>query len=130
MEGEAAVLHHADTLSPAGHGAVVRYQHHGQATFPPHGLKQANDLVSRVLVEVAGRFVGQQDLGLLDQGAGDGDPLLLAAGQLAGDVPQPVPEADGLQGDRGLREDGGAVTRPGSETPRQIRAWPRYLNES
>ena len=25
---------------------------------------------------------------------------------------------------------GGAVTRPGSETPRQIRAWPCYLNES
>ena len=29
------------------------------------------------------------------QRAGDSDPLLLAAGQLAGPVPQPVAEADG-----------------------------------
>jgi hypothetical protein len=32
--------------------------------------------------------------------------------------------------EQGLRDDGGAVARPGSETPRQIRAWPCYLNES
>jgi hypothetical protein len=30
------------------------------------------------------RFVEQQDLGLVDQGAGDGDPLFLSAGQQAG----------------------------------------------
>ena len=33
-------------------------------------------------VEVAGRLVGQDDPRLADQRAGDGDPLLLAAGQL------------------------------------------------
>ena len=33
-------------------------------------------------------------LGLLDQGAGDGDALLLAAGQLGGQVPGPVAQAD------------------------------------
>ena len=59
-EAQAAVLHHADALGPAGHGAVVGYQ-----------------------------------------GAGDSHPLLLAAGQLPGHVPQPVAEADGLEGDRG-----------------------------
>jgi hypothetical protein len=39
-------------------------------------------------------LVGQQDLGRLDQRAGDGDSLLLAAGQLGGQVPGPVAEAD------------------------------------
>ena len=39
----------------------------------------------------------EQDLRLLDQRPGDGDPLLLAAGELAGHVPQPVAEADRLQ---------------------------------
>ena len=34
-------------------------------------------------VEVAGRLVGEDDLGARDQGAGDGDPLLLPAGELA-----------------------------------------------
>ena len=33
-------------------------------------------------VEVAGRLVGQQQARLVGQGAGDGDALLLAAGQL------------------------------------------------
>jgi len=32
-------------------------------------------------VQCAGRFVQQQDGGVLEQGAGDGDALLLAAGQ-------------------------------------------------
>ena len=30
-------------------------------------------------VEVAGRFVGKDDLGLVDEGAADGDTLFLAA---------------------------------------------------
>ena len=41
-------------------------------------------------VEVAGGLVGEDDLGPGHQGAGDGDPLLLAAGQLRGPVRQPV----------------------------------------
>ena len=50
-----------------------------------------------VLVEVAGRLVGQQHRGLLDQGAGDRHPLLLAAGQFGGQVAEPLAEADGGQ---------------------------------
>src|SRR5271165_4520940 len=95
LEGEAAVLHHADALGAAGYGAVVGDEHHGQAALPPHGLQQADDLVPGVLVEVAGRLVGQQDLGFLDQCPGNGHPLLLAARKLAGHVAQPVAEAYG-----------------------------------
>jgi hypothetical protein len=42
-------------------------------------------------VEVAGGFVGEHDLGPGDQRAGGGDPLLLAAGQLARAVVEPSP---------------------------------------
>ena len=49
-------------------------------------------------VEVAGGFVGQDQRRLGDQRPGDGDPLLLAAGQLAGPVLDPVGEADPVQG--------------------------------
>jgi hypothetical protein len=45
-EAEAAVLHHADALGAAGHGAVASDQHHGQAALPPHGLEQAGDPAS------------------------------------------------------------------------------------
>ncbi len=35
-------------------------------------------------VEIAGRFVGQNNLGLVDQRARNTDPLLLTAGELGG----------------------------------------------
>ena len=44
-------------------------------------------------VEVAGRLVGQHDRRLADERAGDRHALALAAGELAGPVPQPVAEA-------------------------------------
>ena len=37
-------------------------------------------------VEIAGGFVGEDDFGVGDDGAGDGDALLLAAGELVGVV--------------------------------------------
>ena len=37
-------------------------------------------------VQVAGWFVGEQDGGFVGEGAGDGDALLFAAGELAGEV--------------------------------------------
>ena len=69
--------------------------------LPPQLLQQGDDLVPGVLVEVAGGLVGQQHLGLLDQGAGDRHPLLLAAGHLGRQVAQPVAEPDRLQRGRG-----------------------------
>ncbi len=45
--------------------------------------EELEDHLAGVRVEVAGRFVGEDDLGIVDQRAGDGDALLLAAGKLA-----------------------------------------------
>ena len=47
-------------------------------------LEHAHDFDARLAVEVAGRLVGQQQRRLVDQRAGDGDALLLAAGKLVG----------------------------------------------
>ena len=44
-------------------------------------------------VQVAGGLVGKEQARPVDEGAGDRDSLLLAAGELAGVVPQPVSEA-------------------------------------
>lgn len=40
-------------------------------------------LVGGVRIQIAGRFVREQNLGLVRDGAGNGDTLLLAAGQLS-----------------------------------------------
>jgi hypothetical protein len=66
-----------------------------------------------VAVEGTGRLVGQQNRRPVDQGAGQGDALLLAAGQLAGAVVQPAAQADRLEHSPG----GGAALggRPAGE---------------
>src|SRR5207244_740707 len=71
---EKAVPHQAEPRRPAGHGAVVGDQHHGQAAAAPQVLEQGDDLVPGALVQVAGRLVGEQHPGLLDQRAGDRHP--------------------------------------------------------
>jgi hypothetical protein len=76
---------------PGGDVQVVGDQHDGHALLGVQRLEQRHDLLAGAGVEVAGRLVGQQHLRVADQGAGDGHPLLLAAGQLGRPVVQPVP---------------------------------------
>ena len=54
----------------------------------------AEDHLPRLPVEVAGRLVGQEQHGLVDQGPGDGHALLFAARQLARPRDRLVLEAD------------------------------------
>ncbi len=56
-----------------------------------------HDLVGRAAVEGARRLVRKQELRIVDERAGDGDALLLAAGQLPGRVIHAIAEADLLQ---------------------------------
>ena len=61
-------------------------------------LEDAHDFDAGLAVEVAGGFVGEEEGGVVDEGAGDGDALLLAAGELVGVVVGAGCEADGLEG--------------------------------
>ena len=56
--------------------------------------EQRGDGVGRCAVEVAGRFVAEQQERIANQRAGDRGALLLAAGELAGTMIQAVAEAD------------------------------------
>ena len=60
-------------------------------------VKDHHDLRPGVRVEIARRLVGQQELGLIDDGPGDGHPLALAAGELRRHVVGPVGQAHHLQ---------------------------------
>ncbi len=60
-------------------------------------LEQRDDLLAGLQVEVAGGLVGQDDGGVVGEGPGDGDALLLAAGELEGLVAVALPEADLLE---------------------------------
>ena len=53
------------------------------AAFGVDGLEEIGDFFLGLGIELAGGFVGEDDVGGVDQGAGDGDALFLAAGHLA-----------------------------------------------
>ena len=60
-------------------------------------LEDPADLLAPGGVEVPGRLVGEKDVGLVHERAGDGHPLHLAAGELAGQVAGALVEAEELQ---------------------------------
>jgi hypothetical protein len=61
---------------------VVRDHDDGHPVLAVDAAEQIHDLPGRGRVQVAGRLVGQQQLGAADQGAGDGHALLLPAREL------------------------------------------------
>src|SRR5262249_50237246 len=63
-------------------------------------------------VEVSRRLVGEHHVGTPGDGAGDGNPLALAPGQLTGPVPEPVAEPDPVK-----RRDRGGTTVAGPHAP-------------
>src|ERR1700690_2126696 len=60
--------------------------------------EEIQDLGARMAVEIAGRFVGQDQGGLGDDGAGDADSLLLPAGELRWFVAHSIAETQTLEG--------------------------------
>src|SRR5574343_1230283 len=107
--GQHAVTHQADAVGVRGHVLVVGDQHDGVALLLEL-LEQRQDLGAGLRIERAGRFVGQDHRRSVDQGAGDGDALLLAAGQFA----RTMPHAAG-QTDRGQRRLGHRPARLGRD---------------
>src|ERR1017187_3019628 len=87
-----------------GEGVVTDHDD-GLAEIVDGAAEEREELGARPRVEVARRFVGEDDLGPADQRAGGGYLLLLAPRQFARPVPQPVPEpgdADHLVDDAGV----------------------------
>ena len=78
-----AVAHDDDAFAVGGDVQFVRDHDDGDAGVVEF-LKQPHDFDAGARVEIAGRLVGQHQFGPVDQGAGDGDALLLAAGNWLG----------------------------------------------
>ena len=82
---DAPLVEHRDAIRHRkGFALVVGDEDEGKAKRALQCLEFALHVLAKFEVERAERFVEQQDLGPDDQRAGEGDPLPLAAGQLAG----------------------------------------------
>ena len=94
---DAAVEQVDDPAAPFGNLAHLR-RHDDGDTSCVHLRQDVEKPFRSVCVEVAGRFVGQHDVGPDDERARHRDPLLLTIGELVGQVVGPVHQADRRQG--------------------------------
>jgi hypothetical protein len=72
----------------------VRGEGDGHAAGRAEVEQQVEDGAAGARGDVAGRFVGEQEDRVTDEGAGDRDALLLAAGELGGERVLAALEAD------------------------------------
>src|SRR6266536_3145955 len=84
-------------VAPARHDRIVRGDDHGHPPRTPEVEDQLDDLASRSRVQVAGRLVGEQQPGLVDEGSGDRNALLLTSGEARRQRSLPAGEADGRE---------------------------------
>ena len=75
------VAHPDDSIGVGGDGRVVRHEDDREPVLAVELAEEAEDLLARLRVEVAGRLIGDQEGAAVDQRAGDRDSLLLAAGE-------------------------------------------------
>ena len=68
---------------------VVGDEHDGLAALGAEAPEHVEDLRAGRVVEVAGRLVGEEEGRPVDEGPGEGHPLLLAGGELVGAVAAP-----------------------------------------
>ena len=91
------------TFHSGGNVWVVCRDGEGEAALGLERVDEIQHPFAGIGVEVARRFVAQQELRLLGQGAGDRDTLLLAARKFVRQVVETRPEPDDRQDVLGLR---------------------------
>ena len=75
-------------------------EHEGGLRLVGELAEEAEDVFAVGGIEIAGGLIGQNERGAVDEGAGDGDALLFAAGKLGG-------QGGGARGKADAREGGG-----------------------
>jgi hypothetical protein len=112
LGSDVAVLEFDEAVGHARHDGIVGDHDDGVALCVELAKVSEDDLLI-FLVEVAGGFVSEQDGRLVDEGAGDADALLFAAGELRGQMRGAVAEAYSGEGGEGffLVGDGVEVLR-------------------
>jgi hypothetical protein len=93
-----AVADDEGAVAGAGEVVIVGDDDEGHLVVGGEADEHVHDGGGVLGVEVAGGFVGEEDVGLVGDGTGDGDALLLAAGEFGGEVLGAVGEADAVEG--------------------------------
>jgi hypothetical protein len=87
-------LHGEDVVGGVGDEGVVGDDEEGELGVAGEALEDVEDALGIGGIEVAGGFIGEEEAGFIGQGAGDGNALLFAAGEVVGAAMELVAEAD------------------------------------
>lgn len=71
-----------DSVHPPGQRWVMGYQHEGGLFLLIQAEQQIQDTGSCICIQIACRFVGKNDAGMVDKGPGQRHTLLFTSGQL------------------------------------------------
>jgi hypothetical protein len=104
IAGDLTVGQRDFAVSEAGEALVVGDDDEGFSSFGDEGEEQLHDFAAGGGVEVAGGFIGEEQAGVINEGAGDGDALLFSPAQFMRQVVEAGAEANFFQ------QAGGAVT--------------------
>ena len=85
------VVHAGECVGKFKNTAVVRDDDHGPIAFDGDGAEQFEDRVAGFGIEGGGWFVADSSVRMVNECAGDGHALLLAAGELRRAVVESIP---------------------------------------
>ena len=94
---DAAVGEADDARGVLEQALVVSGEDEGKTEAAIQVAHQVDELSGVARVEIGGRFVGQDQRGAMNDGAGDGNPLALSAGEQVGTLMGAGGEADVLE---------------------------------
>lgn len=87
-----------------GDAVVVGDEDHCDLCFLAEFFEEVEDFGAGFAVKVSRGFVGEEDLGLGDESASEGDPLLLSTREFIGAVLESIAEADAFEEGLGFVE--------------------------
>ena len=100
--GDPAILHLADAIGIAVDAWIVGDNEHAASGCLGRTAQEVHDLVTGDRIQSAGRFVANHQARFMNQGAGDGNALLLASGKLCRQLALPSTKPHLLQPLSGL----------------------------
>ncbi len=112
--GDFSVMEFYDPMGLGGEFGVVGDHDDGLAGEVEFE-EDLEDLFSGGGVEISGGFVGEENDGVIDDGAGDGDPLAFAAGELAGEVKEAMFQTEPGEDLAGMVFNIAGISEPGSD---------------
>ena len=92
-----AVLYVYDLVGGVGDSAFVRHDNDCDPVLPVEPAQKLHNLKAGFRVKGTGRLVGKYDAGRCDQCPGNGDSLLLSAGELVGIMLGPGPKSQSVK---------------------------------